>query len=96
MQGAVVPNASISAKNQDTGCGTHCSLGHVRGSPSPGSGSSYDVTISASGFQQQVRNGVTIVAFGLIFRLSVQIPRQTVTVTAEAPDRYHYLDFIGW
>ena len=88
-QGAVVPNASISAKNQDTGA-ERTAVSETSGEFTISSvpAGSYDVTISASGFQQQVRNGVTMTVgatLRLDFRLSVGQVQQTVTVTAEAP-----------
>ena len=88
-QGAVVPNASISAKNLDTGA-ERTAVSETSGEFTISSvpAGSYDVTVSASGFQQQVRNGVTMTVgatLRLDFSLSVGQVQQTVTVTAEAP-----------
>ena len=60
-QGAVVPNASVSAKNVETGAErpvlTDVSGGFSIASVPAGS---YDVTVLASGFQTEVRSGITM------------------------------------
>src|SRR5579859_3753523 len=88
-QGAAIPNAMISARNRDTGL--------ERTAASDGSGEftvtsvpagPYDVTVTAPGFQQAVRTGVTMTvgaALRLDFKLNVGDVQQKVVVTSEAP-----------
>src|SRR5215470_5017554 len=60
-QGAVVPNASVSAKNAETGAErtavTDASGGFSIASVPAGS---YEVTVVASGFQTEVHSGITM------------------------------------
>ncbi len=88
-QGAVIPNAMISARNRETGL--------ERTAMSDASGEfivtsvpagPYDVTVVAPGFQQQVRSGVTMTVGAVLrldFKLSVGDVQQKVVVTSEAP-----------
>jgi len=88
-QGAVIPNASISARNRETGL--------ERTATSDGSGEftvtsvpagPYDVTVTAPGFQQTVRSGVTMTVGAVLrldFKLNVGDVQQKVVVTSEAP-----------
>ena len=88
-QGAVIPSASISAKNRDTG------LERVAMSESAGEftitsvpAGAYDVTVSAPGFRQEVRSGITMTVGATVrldFKLTVGDVQQKVVVTAEAP-----------
>lgn len=88
-QGAVIPNASISAKNRETGLERSAmseSAGEFTVTSVPAG--LYDVTVTAPGFQQQVRSGVTMTV-GATVRLDVKLSvgdvQQKVVVTAEAP-----------
>ena len=88
-QGAAVANASISAKNRDTGL-DRAAMSEASGEFTISSipAGTYDVTVSASGFQQEVRSGITMTVGGTLrvdFKLSVGQVQQAVTVTAEAP-----------
>src|SRR2546427_3257258 len=88
-QGAVIPNASISARNRETGL--------ERTATSDGSGEftvtsvpagPYDATVIAPGFQQTVRSGVTMTVGAVLrldFKLNVGDVQQKVVVTSEAP-----------
>jgi Carboxypeptidase regulatory-like domain/TonB dependent receptor-like, beta-barrel len=88
-QGAAVPNASVSAKNRETG--------FERTATSDGSGGftitsvpsgTYDVTVSAQGFRMEVRSGVTMTVGASVqvdFKLNLGAVQQTVTVTGAAP-----------
>ena len=88
-QGAVIPNAAISARNRETGL--------ERTATSDGSGEftvtsvpagPYDVTVTAPGFQQTVRSGVTMTVGAVLrldFKLNVGDVQQKVVVTSEAP-----------
>lgn len=89
QQGAVIPNAAVSAKNLGTGA--------ERTATSDASGGfnivsvpagSYDVTTSAPGFQTEVRSGVTLTvgaSLRLDFTLNVGAVSEKVEVTGEAP-----------
>src|SRR5438876_11081793 len=88
-QGAVVPNASVSAKNAGTGAErtvlTDASGGFSIASVPAGS---YDVTASASGFRPEVRSGITMTvgaAMRVDFALNVGTLAEAVEVTGEAP-----------
>jgi hypothetical protein len=88
-QGAAVANASISAKNRDTGL-DRAAMSEASGEFTISSipAGTYDVTVSAAGFQQEVRSGITMTVGGTLrvdFKLSVGQVQQAVTVTAEAP-----------
>jgi hypothetical protein len=88
-QGGVIPNASVSAKNVETGA--------ERTTTSDASGGfnivsipagSYEVSVSASGFQQEVRSGVTLTVGASLrvdFTLNVGVVQQQVVVSGEAP-----------
>ena len=88
-QGAVIPNASISARNRETDL--------ERTATSDGSGEftvtsvpagPYDVTVTAPGFQQTVRSGITMTVGATLrvdFKLNVGDVQQKVVVTSEAP-----------
>src|SRR6202171_3823215 len=88
-QGAVIPNASVSAKNVETGA--------ERTTASDGFGGfnivsvpagSYEVSVSASGFQQEVRSGITLTVGASLrvdFTLNVGVVQQQLLVTGEAP-----------
>src|SRR5215831_20887042 len=88
-QGAVVPNASVSAKNVGTGAErtvlTDASGGFSIASVPAGS---YDVTVLASGFQTEVRSKITMTVGAAIrvdFTLKVGTVAEQVEITAEAP-----------
>ena len=88
-QGAAVANASISAKNRDTGL-DRAAMSEASGEFTISSvpAGTYDVTVSAAGFQQEVRSGITMTVGATLrvdFKLSVGQVQQAVTVTAEAP-----------
>ena len=87
-QGAAIPSAAISVTNRDTGL-NRTTVSEASGEftvtnlPS----GPYSVNVTAAGFQQLVRNDITLTvgaALRLDFRLSVGQMEQTVTVT-EAP-----------
>src|SRR5947209_5417690 len=87
-QGAVVPNASVSAKNVGTGAErtvlTDASGGFSIASVPAGS---YDLTVSAAGFGTEVRSGITITvgaAMRVDFALNVGTIAEQVEVTGEA------------
>jgi carboxypeptidase family protein len=88
-QGAVIPNATISARNRDTGLertATSDASGEFTVTSVPAG--PYDVTATAPGFQQAVRSGVTMTvgaALRLDFKLNVGDVQQKVVVTSEAP-----------
>ena len=89
QQGAVIPNARVSARSEGTGLErvavTDASGGFLIVSIPAGS---YDVTASASGFQNQIRNGVTLTVgatLRLDFTLSLGAITEQVQVTGEAP-----------
>jgi len=87
--GAVVPGASLTARNTETG--------QTRTAVSAGDGSyrfsalpvgSYEVRVEQSGFQTEVRSGFTLTVAQeavINFTLQVGAVTQTVAVTAEAP-----------
>ena len=89
QQGAVVPNAAVSATNRDTGA--------ERTATSDASGSfnivsvpagSYDVSVAIPGFQTEVRSGIKLTvgaALRLDFSLSVGAISERVEVAGEAP-----------
>src|SRR5215831_20020229 len=88
-QGAVVPNASVSAKNVETGAErtvlTDASGGFSIASVPAGS---YDVTVTASGFRPEVHSGITMTVGAAIrvdFTLKVGTVAEQVEITAEAP-----------
>jgi hypothetical protein len=88
-QGAVIPNAMVTARNRETGLersATSESAGEFTvTSVPPGP---YDVTVSAPGFRQEVRSGVTMTVgatLRLDFKLTVGDVQQKVVVTSEAP-----------
>src|SRR5215467_4991841 len=88
-QGAVVPNASVSAKSVETGAErtalTDASGGFSIASVPAGS---YDVNVSAAGFQTEVRSGITMTvgaALRVDFALNVGTVAEKVEITAEAP-----------
>jgi hypothetical protein len=88
-QGAVIPNATISARNSETGL-ERLAMSGSSGEftiPSVPAGP-YDVTVSAPGFRQEVRSGFTMTVgatLRLDFKLTVGDVQQKVVVSAEAP-----------
>ena len=88
-QGAVVPNATITARNRDTGL-ERSAMSEAAGEftiTSVPSGS-YDVTVAAPGFRQEVHSGVTMTVGASVrvdFKLTVGDVQQKVVVTSEAP-----------
>src|SRR2546422_331134 len=88
-QAAVIPSASVSAKNLETGAErttlSDASGGfNITGIPA----GSYEVTASAPGFQKEVRSGVTLTvgaARRVDFTLSVGGLQEQLVVTGEAP-----------
>jgi len=88
-QGAVVPNASVSAKNLETGA-ERTILSDASGGFNITSvpAGSYEVTVSAPGFQKEVRSGVTLTVGATLrvdFTLNVGVVQEQVVVTGEAP-----------
>ncbi len=88
-QGAVVPNASISAKSRETGL-ERTAVSNTSGEFTITSvpAGPYDVTVSATGFRPEVRSGITMTVganLRLDFKLSVGDVQQKVVVTAELP-----------
>src|SRR5437660_1777258 len=88
-QGAVIPNASVSAKNLETGA-ERTMLSDASGGFNITSipAGSYEVTASAPGFQKGVRSGVTLTvgaALRVDFTLNVGVLQEQVVVTGEAP-----------
>ena len=87
--GAVVPEASMTARNLDTGA--------VRTVPTEGDGSyrlsglpigNYEVRAEHQGFQSEMRGGLTLtVGLEAVVNMTLQVGStdQTVSVTAEAP-----------
>jgi Carboxypeptidase regulatory-like domain/TonB dependent receptor len=88
-QGAVIPNATISAKNRDTGLERSAmseSAGEFTIASVPAG--PYDVTVAAPGFRQEVRSGITMTVGATVrldFKLTVGDVQQKVVVTSEAP-----------
>jgi len=88
-QGAVIPNAMITARNRETGLERSAiseSAGEFTITSVPAG--PYDVTVSAPGFRQEVRGGITMTVgatLRLDFKLTVGDVQQKVVVTAEAP-----------
>src|SRR5437870_7778971 len=88
-QGAVIPNASVSAKNLETGA-ERTMLSDASGGFNITSipAGSYEVTASAPGFQKGVRSGVTLTvgaALRVDFTLNVGVLEEQLIVTGEAP-----------
>jgi hypothetical protein len=88
-QGAVVPNATISARNRETGL-ERTAISEAAGEFTVTSvpAGPYDVTVSAPGFRQEVRSGITMTVgatLRLDFKLSVGDVQQKVVVTSEPP-----------
>ncbi|HSU87499.1 MAG TPA: carboxypeptidase regulatory-like domain-containing protein, partial [Terriglobia bacterium] len=88
-QSAVVPNASVSAKNLETGA-ERTTLSDASGGFNITSvpAGSYELTVSAPGFQKEVRSGVTLTvgaALRVDFTLNVGVLQEQVVVTGEAP-----------
>jgi hypothetical protein len=88
-QGAVIPGASVSAKNLETGAERT-----MRSDESGGfniasiPAGSYEVTVFAPGFQKEVRSAVTLTvgaALRVDFTLNVGVVQEQVAVTGEAP-----------
>src|SRR5216684_7511069 len=90
QSGAVIPQASISVKNIDTGI-TRTSVTSAAGFYSvpnllPGS---YEVRTSAQGFSSEIKTGFTLTVGEqqvMDFTLQVGKTSQTVVVTTEAPN----------
>ena len=88
-QGAAVPNATIAARNRDTGL-ERSAMSEAAGEFTITSvpAGPYDVTVSATGFRQEVHSGVTMTV-GATLRVDVKLTvgdvQQKVVVTAEAP-----------
>ena len=88
-QGAVIPNASVSAKNTETGA-ERTAMSDITGGfiiTSVPAGA-YQVTASASGFKEEVRSPVTMTVGASVrvdFTLSVGAVSEKVEVTGEAP-----------
>src|SRR5437588_8160457 len=88
-QGAVIPNASVSAKNLESGA-ERTILSDASGGFNITSipAGSYEVTASAPGFQKEVRSGVTLTvgaALRVDFTLSIGVAQEQIVVTGEAP-----------
>jgi hypothetical protein len=87
-QGAATPNASIDAKNADTGTvfhgGTSGSGNYVINVPA----GKYELTITASGFKKYVRANLEVVTASATrqdVRLELGALTDTITITDEAP-----------
>src|SRR6266404_1294034 len=88
-QAAVIPSASVSAKNLETGA-ERTTLSDASGGFNITSipAGSYEVTASAPGFQKEVRSGVTLTVGAsqrVDFTLKVGALQEEVVVTGEAP-----------
>ena len=88
-QGAVIPNAAISARSVETGA-ERTAVTDVSGGFSIVSvpAGAYDMTATAPGFQMELRSGITITvgaAQRVDFTMSVGAVTEKVEVTAEAP-----------
>ena len=88
-QGAVIPNASVSAKNLETGA-ERTAMADSEGGFNIVSipAGAYEVSASAPGFQTEVRSGLTLTVGASLrvdFALSVGAVAEKVEVTAEAP-----------
>src|SRR5436853_4454665 len=88
-QGAVIPNASVSAKNLESGA-ERTILSDASGGFNITSipAGSYEVTASAPGFQKEVRSGVTLTvgaALRVDFTLSIGVAQEQIVMTGEAP-----------
>jgi carboxypeptidase family protein/TonB-dependent receptor-like protein len=88
-QGAAIPNATVSARNRETALERTAiseSAGEFTVTSVPAG--PYDVTISAPGFRQEVRSGITMTVGATVrldFKLAVGDVQQKVVVTSEAP-----------
>jgi hypothetical protein len=88
-QGAVIPNASVSAKNLETGADRTTlsdSSGGFNITNIPAG--AYELTVSAPGFQKEVRGGLTLTvgaALRVDFALNVGALQEQLVVTGEAP-----------
>ena len=89
QQGAVIPNATVTAKSVETGAERSAvSDASGRFSIVSVSAGGYDVTASATGFQTQVHSGVTMTVGAAVrvdFTLNVGAVSEKVEVTGEAP-----------
>jgi hypothetical protein len=89
QQGAVIPNASVSAKNVGTGAERSAvanSSGEFTIDSVPAG--SYEVTATSPGFQTELRSGVTMTVGATLridFSMTVGAVSEKVEVTAEAP-----------
>ena len=88
-QGAVVPDASVSARNLETGV-ERTAVSDASGGYSIVSipAGPYEVAASASGFRTEVRSGMTLTVGASLrvdFTLSVGAVAERVEVTGEAP-----------
>src|SRR5437016_3235210 len=88
-QGAVIPNASVSAKNLETGA-ERTTMSDTSGgfNISNVPAGVYEVSVSLPGFQKEVRSGVTLTVGGTLrldFTLKVGAVQEQVVVTGEAP-----------
>jgi hypothetical protein len=88
-QGAVIPNASLSAKNLEMGTErsvTSDASGGFSIASIPAGG--YSLSIAAPGFQKEVRSGITLTVGAIIrldFTLNLGALAETVEVAGEAP-----------
>jgi hypothetical protein len=87
--GAVIPGASIEAKNSETGAlykvGSTSTGNYTLGDLPSGA---YELSVSVPGFKKFVRSGITVMAAQILridIRLEVGAISETVTVNADAP-----------
>jgi len=89
QQGAVVPNAAVSAKDLETGAERNAmsdATGHYNIVSVPAG--AYQVTASASGFKIEIRSGITMTVGAVVrvdFTLTVGTVAEKVEVMGEAP-----------
>ena len=87
-QGAVTPNASIDAKNADTGTVYHGGASGTGNYVIPVPAGKYELTITATGFKKYVRENLEVTTASATrqdVRLELGALTDTITITDEAP-----------